>query len=131
MSEFRYRRANADARIERTRMARHRRRNNAASSDPATPVHKRPHLDLSRTGAVYFSMILFMGAAAANTQANLLFGVLGLMVGVLLIAGVISRAVLRRLGVRRGLPGHAVVGKTVAPGYEVTKTKVFWPRFFV
>jgi len=48
-----------------------------------------------------------------NTQANLLFGVFGLMIGVLLIAGVISRAVLRRLRVRRMLPEHAVVGKPV------------------
>jgi len=66
-------------------------------ADSATPVRKRPSLDFSLTGLVYCSMMMFMGLAAVNTQANLLFGVFGLMIGVLLIAGVISRAVLRRL----------------------------------
>ncbi len=111
-----------------TRMARRR---PTAAVDPATPVRKRPSLDFSLTGLVYCSMMMFMGLAAVNTQANLLFGVFGLMIGVLLIAGIISRAVLRRLRIRRILPEHAVVGKPVTLLYEFTNTKRFWPSLSV
>src|SRR3954469_19332298 len=100
-------------------------------ADSATPVRKRPSLDFSLTGLVYCSMMMFMGLAAVNTQANLLFGVFGLMIGVLLIAGVISRAVLRRLKVRRVLPEHAVVGKPVTLLYEFANTKRFWSSLSV
>ena len=76
-------------------------------------------------------MMMFMGLAAVNTQANLLFGVFGLMIGVLVIAFVISRAVLRRLKVRRILPEHAVVGKPVTLLYEFTNTKRYWSSLSV
>jgi uncharacterized protein (DUF58 family) len=97
----------------------------------ATPVRRRPSLDFSITGLVYCSMMMFMGLAAVNTQANLLFGVFGLMIGVLLVAGMISRVVLRRLKVRRMLPEHACVGKPITLLYEFTNTKRFWPSFAV
>jgi uncharacterized protein (DUF58 family) len=103
----------------------------AAADTPFTPVRRRNNLDFSMTGLVYSGMMLFMGLAAVNTQANLLFGVFGLMVGVLLVAGVISRAVLRRLTVKRTLPEHAVVGKPVTLMYEFTNTKRFWPSLSI
>jgi uncharacterized protein (DUF58 family) len=102
-----------------------------SANDPSTPVRRRPSLDFSLTGLVYCGMMLFMGLAAVNTQANLLFGVFGLMIGVLLIAGVISRSVLRRLTIKRALPEHAVVGKPVTLLYEFTNTKRFWPSLSV
>ena len=49
-------------------------------------------------------MMMFMGLAAINTQANLLFGVFGLMIGVLLISGVVCRLVLSRIKAQRMLP---------------------------
>src|SRR3954452_15202462 len=107
------------------------RRPSRSANDPSTPVRKRPGLDFSLTGLVYCAMMMFMGLAAVNTQANLLFGVFGLMIGVLLIAGVVSRAVLRRLKVRRVLPEHAVVGQAVTLNYEFENTKRFWPSFSV
>jgi uncharacterized protein (DUF58 family) len=48
-----------------------------------------------------------------------------------LIAGVISRSVLRRLTIKRALPEHAVVGKPVTLLYEFTNTKRFWPSLSV
>src|SRR5213079_2369695 len=44
---------------------------------PSTPVRRKPSLDFSLTGLIYCAMMLFMGLAAVNTQANLLFGVFG------------------------------------------------------
>src|SRR5215211_719649 len=102
-----------------------------SSNDPSTPVRKRPSLDFSLTGLVYCGMMMFMGLAAVNTQANLLFGVFGLMIGVLLVAGIISRSVLRRLLVRRVLPEHGVVGKPVTLVYEMENMKRFWPSLSV
>lgn len=96
-----------------------------------TPVRRKPSLDFSVTGLVYCSMMMFMGLAAVNSQANLLFGVFGLMIGILLIAGVISRMVLRRLFITRILPDHAVVDRPVVVQYEFRNDKRFWPSISV
>src|SRR5437899_7130961 len=93
----------------------------------ATVVRRKPSLDFSLTGLVYCSMMMFMGLAAINTQANLLFGVFGLMIGVLLISGVVSRFVIRRLEVHRVLPEHACVGEVLRFSYDIANTKRFWP----
>src|SRR5579862_6168115 len=94
--------------------------------DPgATIVRRRPSLDFSLTGLVYCSMMLFMGLAAMNSQANLLFGVFGLMIGILLVSGVISTTVLRGLSVNRQLPEHGVVGQTLTIVYEFHNRKRF------
>jgi uncharacterized protein (DUF58 family) len=76
-------------------------------------------------------MMLFMGLAALNSQANLLFGVFGLMIGILLISGIISRGVLRRLSLHRILPEHGVVGREMSVAYEFRNNKRFWPSFAV
>jgi uncharacterized protein (DUF58 family) len=102
-----------------------------AKSSPSTPVRRKPSLDFSMTGLVYCAMMLFMGLAAVNTQANLLFGVFGLMVGILLVSGVISRLVLRKLRVRRILPDHGVVGRMMPVTYEFRNDKRFWPSLSV
>src|SRR3954447_17885364 len=107
-------------------------RNPQLTVPPAvTPVRRKPSLDFSMTGLVYCAMMLFMGLAAVNTQANLLFGVFGLMVGILLVSGVVSRLVLRRLRVRRVLPDHGVVGRVMPVTYEFRNDKRFWPSLSV
>ena len=96
-----------------------------------TVVRRRPSLDFSVTGVVYIAMMLFMGLAAINSQANLLFGVFGLMIGILLVSAVISRLVLRRLGVHRTLPEHGCVGHSTTLTYEITNGKKFWPSLSI
>ena len=100
---------------------------------PPTPINvrRRPSLDFSLTGLVYCSMMMFMGLAAMNTQANLLFGVFGLMIGVLIVCAVVSRIVLRKLQVRRNLPEHGVVGEPMLVYYEITNGKRFWPSLSI
>ncbi|HWP39976.1 MAG TPA: DUF58 domain-containing protein [Tepidisphaeraceae bacterium] len=100
-------------------------------SSTRTVVRKKPSLDFSVTGLVYCSMMMFMGLAAINSQANLLFGVFGLMIGILLVSGVISRMVLRKLTVSRVLPEHAVVGQPMTISYHITNRKRFWPSLSV
>ncbi len=92
-----------------------------------TPVRRRPSLDFSLTGLVYCSMMMFMGLAAMNTQANLLFGVFGLMIGILIISGIVSRLMLRKVEVRRTLPEEGVVGEPMTLTYEVSNRKRYWP----
>lgn len=93
----------------------------------ATPMRKRPSLDFSVTGLVFCSMMMFMGLAAINSQANLLFGVFGLMIGILLVSGIISRIVLRKLEVRRILPDHAIAARPMTISYAVRNRKHWWP----
>src|SRR5215207_9256779 len=97
----------------------------------ATPVRRKPSLDFSLTGLVYCSMMMFMGLAAINSQANLLFGVFGLMIGVLVISGFISRIVLRRLRITRQIPESMVVGEVASIVYEFANNKRFWPSLSV
>src|ERR1700757_601842 len=88
-----------------------------------TPLRRKPSLDFSLTGLVYCTMMMFMGIAAINSQANLLFGVFGLMIGILLISGIISKLVLRKLTVVRHLPEYAIVGEVLPVGYEFVNDK--------
>lgn len=94
-------------------------------------VIKKPSLDFSVTGLVYCTIMMFIGLAAINTQANLLFGVFGLMIGILLVSFVISGLVLNRLKVERVLPDHAIVGRPIAIYYQITNQKRFWPSLSV
>ena len=73
--------------------------------------------------------MLFMGVAAMNVQASLLFGVFGLMIGIVLISGVISKLVIKRVSIRRLLPDQATVGETTLIHYAVTNHKRFWASF--
>jgi uncharacterized protein (DUF58 family) len=101
------------------------------SSPTATPVRRRPSIDISITGLVYGSMMIFMGIAATNTQANLLFGVFGLMIGILLVSMFISRVVLTQLRITREMTDHAAVGKPVTITYQFINNKKFWPSLSV
>src|ERR1700722_441380 len=93
------------------------------STPTATPARRRPPIDISVIGLIYFSMMMFMGIAATNTQANLLFGVFGLMIGILLVSGIISRLVLKQLRITRDMTDHAAVGKPVTITYQFINDK--------
>ncbi len=62
----------------------------AALSQPRPRLRRKSYRDFSLTGLIYTCMMLFMGMAAVNSQANLLFAVFGLMVGILLVSSFIS-----------------------------------------
>jgi uncharacterized protein (DUF58 family) len=96
-----------------------------------TAVHRRKSVDFSMPGLLYCGMTMFMGLAAMNSQANLLFAVFGLMLGVLVVSGLISRIVLRKLNVTRELPEYALVGEPTAINYQIENRKRFWPSISV
>ena len=101
------------------------------SVDIATPLRQRPPFDISLTGFIYACMLLFMAVAAVTTEANLLYGVGGLMVGVLFVSYLICRMVTSRLRITRELPEHAVVGRTTTFVYHFHNDKKFWPSLSV
>ena len=110
-------------------MARRPKRTSPAAA--RTPVYRRPGLDFSLNGFVYSGIMLFMGVAAMNLQASLLFGVFGLMVGVLLSSGILSKRMLRRLELNRQLPEGAVVGQPTLIGYSLANRKRYWGAFAI
>jgi uncharacterized protein (DUF58 family) len=99
------------------------------TKDPV--VRRRPSIDFSLNGWAFLGLTGFMLLAAINSQANLLFGVAGLMTGVMLVSISISRLVLMRLKMMRVMPDHAVVGRRVTLQYEITNQKKYWPSLSV
>lgn len=97
----------------------------------ATFVRLKPSVDISFTALLYFGATLFIGVAAMNSQTNLLFGVFGMMIGVLLVAGYISRFSVKKLFVNRGIPDHLVVGDPSTLSYSIRNGKRFWPSIAV
>lgn len=98
---------------------------------PVTLVRRKPSLDFSVTGLIFCSMMMFMGLAAINSQANLLFGVFGLMIGILMVTIAINWVVPRRLEIHRILPENGVVGEPLAVRYEIKNKKRFWPALSI
>ena len=94
-------------------------------------ILRKPTLDFSVTGLIYCTTMMFIGLAAINTQANLLFGVFGLMIGILIASFSVSGIVIRRLRTVRILPDHAIVGRPMTLHYEIYNEKRFWPSFAV
>lgn len=101
------------------------------SHPAATYVRLKPSVDISFTALLYFGATLFIGVAAMNSQTNLLFGLFGLMIGVLLVAGFVSRFSLRRLEVHRAIPEHMIVGEPTVLTYTITNEKRYWPSVAV
>jgi uncharacterized protein (DUF58 family) len=99
--------------------------------DPITPIRRKPSVDFSLTGLVYCSMMMFMGVAAVNSQANLLFGVFGLMIGILMISATVCRVVLLGLRVERVLPDQTAVGQRAVIQYRFFNSKRLWPSLSV
>jgi uncharacterized protein (DUF58 family) len=92
---------------------------------------RKPAVDFSLTGLIYCAMMMFLGLAAVNTQANLLFAVFGLMIGVILISVAVCRLVLVGLRVNRIFPEYSAVAQTATVQYQFHNTKRFWPTLSV
>ena len=96
-----------------------------------TRVYLKPGIDISFAALAYGLVMLMIGLAAVNTQTNLLFGVLGLMAGVLMIAGILSMVMVRHIGIRRQMPEFLAVGREDTLTYRLSNAKRFWPSFSV
>lgn len=88
-------------------------------------------LSFTREGKVYVLVTLGVGFAAVNTGNNLLFLVLGLMLGLIVLSGILSEVTLRRIDVRRRIPPRVEAGATFPVELALSNRKRFAASFSV
>ena len=87
--------------------------------------------DVTRAGVVYVLVTVVIGIAALNTGNNLLYIVVAAMLAAILVSGVVSAVVLRRLELDVRLPDHVFAGRAVLGRILVRNLRQFWPSFSV
>ncbi len=87
--------------------------------------------DLTREGAVYLMLVLVIGIAGLNTGNNLLFIVVSAMLAAVLVSGVASASVLRRLELELGLPQHVFARRAVMARLTLRNARRHLPSFSV
>jgi len=86
-------------------------------------------LKFSRAGWMFSGGALLLGVAAIGTGNNLLFLLLGAMLGFITLSGWLSEQMLRRVEVRRRPPRGITAGEPARVSYEVKNTKRRLPSF--
>lgn len=71
----------------------------------------RRHLRFTREGRVFVFVTFALGFAAVNTGTNLMYLMFGFMLSLIILSGVLSEHVLRKLHVARRFPKRAFVGE--------------------
>lgn len=88
-------------------------------------------LRFTRDGKYFVGITLGIGFAAVNTGNNLLYLVLGMMLGLIITSGVLSELTLRDLSLSRVLPPRLYAGRPFLVGLSVTNRKRRVPSFSV
>src|SRR3954466_8321322 len=68
-------------------------------------------LRFTREGRVFVFVTFGLGFAAVNTGTNLMYLVFGFMLSLIILSGVLSEHVLRKLTITRHLPKRAFAGE--------------------
>jgi uncharacterized protein (DUF58 family) len=85
-------------------------------------IAKRP-IRFTRFGIFYILFSLAVGAAAINTGNNLLYMILGILLGLIVVSGVLSDSCLWRLDAQWSLTGSLYVGEPAAIQLTLGKTR--------
>lgn len=93
------------------------------------PGPSRRQYHLHRTLAIYVFVSLLVAVGAFNSNNNLLFWLFGLSLGLLLVSGVISGAMLMGVRVRRLPMEQTTVGGYLVVRYRVSNVNRFTPAF--
>jgi uncharacterized protein (DUF58 family) len=88
-------------------------------------------LKVTRFGWFFLLVTLGVGIAAINTENNLLYLVLGLLLGLISASGMLSEMVIRELAVECHYPGDSVAGRPFLFEVRVKNTKRRQPTFAV
>ncbi len=88
-------------------------------------------LSFTREGKVYVGVTLGVGFAAVNTNNNLLFLVLGLMLGLIIVSGILSEIALRGLTISRQLPRRVEAEASFAVELKLHNGKAHTTSFSV
>jgi uncharacterized protein (DUF58 family) len=87
--------------------------------------------ELTRVGVVYLLVCLVIGIAALNTANNLLFIVLAAMLAAIVVSGLASAAVLRRLELDVIVPKNAFARVPVQLRVNLINPRLWMPAFSV
>jgi uncharacterized protein (DUF58 family) len=87
--------------------------------------------DVTKEGLVYMGLVLVVGIAALNTGNNLLFIVVSALLGAIIVSGIASAAMLRRMEMEIGLPEHVFAKDSVIGRVTLRNKSNFWPAFSV
>ena len=87
--------------------------------------------DVTREGLVYSVFVLVIGIAALNTGNNLLFIVVSAMLAAIVVSGVASASVLRRLELDVSVPAHVFAGSTALARLTLHNCRRRAPSFSV
>jgi uncharacterized protein (DUF58 family) len=87
--------------------------------------------ELTREGMAYLGVSLVISVAALNTANNLLFIVLAAMLAAIVVSGIASAAVLRRLELDVIVPRNAFATKPVQLRVNLTNPRLWMPAFSV
>jgi uncharacterized protein (DUF58 family) len=87
--------------------------------------------EVTRAGVVYVLVTLVIGIAALNTGNNLLYIVVAVMLAAILVSGVVSAGVLRRLELAVLLPEHVFAGRTVLGRIVLRNPRRLLPSFSI
>jgi uncharacterized protein (DUF58 family) len=87
--------------------------------------------EVTRAGVVYVLVTLVIGIAALNTGNNLLYIVVAAMLAAILVSGVVSAWVLRRIELDVRLPEHVFAGRAVAGRIVVRNPRRLLPSFSI
>ena len=86
-------------------------------------------LTFTRDGKVFVLISLGVGFAAVNTGNNLLFLVLGMMLGMIIVSGILSEITLRHVTITRHVPRRVEAG-TIFPAQLALKNNKRWAASF-
>jgi uncharacterized protein (DUF58 family) len=94
-------------------------------------VREALHYELTREGMAYLGVALVIGIAALNTGNNLLFIILAAMLAAIVVSGLASAAVLRRLDLDIMVPRNAFAAKPVGVRVELHNPRIVVPAFSI
>jgi uncharacterized protein (DUF58 family) len=87
--------------------------------------------DVTKEGLAYMAVVLVIGIAALNTGNNLLFIVVSALLAAIVISGIVSAVILRRVELEIGLPEHVFASDTVQGRVTLRNRSRFLPAFSI
>jgi len=90
-----------------------------------------PPIRPTRDGSLYLAVTLLVGFAAINTQNNLLYLVLGMLLTFIVASGVLSEMSLMRLEISRQVPARVFAGRPFLMGVGLRNAKQKLPSFSI
>lgn len=97
----------------------------------AARIREAMDYDVTRAGIVYILITVVIGIAAINTGNNLLYVIVAALLSAIMVSGIASAIVLRRLNLDVHVPEHVFAGRPVLARFLLGNTSSWLPSFSV